>query len=526
MRSWCSILSPVVISPVPILALALAAGCGGNDSTGPAQVSSVALVSGDQQAGIAGRALAAPLVAEANDAGGHPIAGVTLQFAVTAGGGQVEPAEATTDAQGQAAVTFTLGATPGGAQQVTVTAAGTDQSATFNATASAPPTAMNASAGSGQSALAGVAVAEAPAVRVVDAGGHPVGGVQVRFIVTRGGGTIEGGVKVTGADGVAAADAWTMGPTGVNVVEATADGESLTGEPATFVATTTPAGGLDIVVRFSGTATASQQIAFAEAEVRWESVITNDFSDALVNEPAGACGDGTPALNETLDDLLILASVQTIDGPGSILAQAGPCLLRDENGNGQIEVGDFPGVGVMQFDEADLDLVERNGVLGATVMHEMGHVLGFGVLWGFEGLLVDPSQPPANGNDPHFPDAATVAAFDAAGGTLYADGAKVPVENTGGPGTADLHWRESVFDHELMTGFVNVGPEPLSAITIASFAAEGYSVDPTAADPYTLPLAAARASGRRSGLALGRDIAPTPLRLLGRDGRVTRTIRP
>ena len=57
----------------------------------------------------------------------------------------------------------------------------------------------------------------------------------------------------------------------------------------------------------------------------------------------------------------------------------------------------------MQFDEADLELVEEEGVLGAVVSHEMGHVLGFGVLWGVEGLLVDPSQPPNNGDDPHFP---------------------------------------------------------------------------------------------------------------------------
>ena len=101
-----------------------------------------------------------------------------------------------------------------------------------------------------------------------------------------------------------------MGPTGVNVVEATADNETLTGEPATFVATTTPAGGMDIVVRFVGTATAEQLLAFAEAEVRWESVITNDLSDAQAIADAGDCGDGSPAVNEPVDDLLILASVQ------------------------------------------------------------------------------------------------------------------------------------------------------------------------------------------------------------------------
>jgi hypothetical protein len=521
MRSWC-------LTSSALVALVCAAACGGNDSTEPPDVASVRAVAGNGQVGVAGRALAAPLVAEADDAGGHPLAGVTLQFAVSAGGGQVQPAEATTDGQGRASVTYTLGSTPGSAQQVTATASGTDFSVSFSATASAPPTAMNAAAGSGQSALAGAPVAEPPAVRVVDANGQPVGGVQIHFAVTRGGGSVTGDVKLTGADGVATADSWILGPSGVNVVEATADAETLTGEPATFVATTTPAAGLDIVVRFLGTATASQQLAFAEAETRWESIITNDLSDAFVDVPANqACGDvTTPALNEDIDDLLILADVEPIDGPGSVLAQAGPCLIRDENGNEAIDVGDFPGVGLMQFDEDDLELVEQNGVLDATVLHEMGHVLGFGTLWQAMDLLADPSQPPNNGNDPHFPNAGAVAAFNAAGGTGYNASAKVPVENTGGDGTADLHWRESVFDNELMTGFVNLGAEPLSAITIAAMAAEGYSVNPLAAEAYTLPLAALRASGRRPGIALGRDIARIPLRLLGRDGRVTRTIHP
>jgi hypothetical protein len=386
---------------------------------------------------------------------------------------------------------------------------------------------MSPIAESGQSALAGAAVPEAPAVRVVDAGGQPVGGVSVRFLVTRGGGVVQGGVKITGADGVAAADAWTMGASGVNVVEATADGESLTGEPATFVATTTPASGLDIVVRFIGSATASQQLAFAEAQVRWESVITNDLSDASVNVPAdSACVPlQTPALNEDVDDLLILASVERIDGPGSIVAQAGPCLLRDADGDESPDVGEFPGVGIMQFDEADPQLFNT-----ATVTHEMGHVLGFGVLWGFEGLLANPSVLPNHDSDPqidsHFPDPATVAAFDAAGGTNYHDGEKVPVENLNGLTTADVHWRESVLDNELMTGFVSPDPQPLSAITIASFAAEGYSVNPAAADAYSLPLAAARAAWRQPGIALVGDIAPVELRVLGRDGRVKRKIRP
>jgi hypothetical protein len=38
-----------------------------------------------------------------------------------------------------------------------------------------------------------------------------------------------------------------------------------------------------------------------------------------------------------------------------------------------------------------------------------------------------------------------------------------------------------------MTGFVNHGPMPLSAITVGSLADLGYMVNPLAADPYTVP---------------------------------------
>ena len=63
----------------------------------------------------------------------------------------------------------------------------------------------------------------------------------------------------------------------------------------------------------------------------------------------------------------------------------------------------------------------------------------------------------------------------------------VPVANTGGPGTADAHWRESVFDNELMTGYIDSGSNPLSAVTVGSLADIGYGVDLAASDPYGRP---------------------------------------
>ena len=68
------------------------------------------------------------------------------------------------------------------------------------------------------------------------------------------------------------------------------------------------------------------------------------------------------------------------------------------------------------------------------------------------------------------------------------DGSRpVPVENTGGPGTRDSHWREDVFRNELMTGFIGDSGNPMSGVTIGSLKDLGYQVDMSAAEPYSLP---------------------------------------
>jgi hypothetical protein len=68
----------------------------------------------------------------------------------------------------------------------------------------------------------------------------------------------------------------------------------------------------------------------------------------------------------------------------------------------------------------------------------------------------------------------------------------VPLENTGGAGTAESHWKEGttalpVFDNELMTGFIDVSPNPLSSMTIGSLTDVGYTVNNADNDVYTIP---------------------------------------
>jgi len=174
----------------------------------------------------------------------------------------------------------------------------------------------------------------------------------------------------------------------------------------------------------------------------------------------------------------------------------------------------------MQFDTADLAGLQSSGLLGLVIQHEMAHVMGLGTLWDDLGLLV--VTDPLCQLDPYFTGTQANIAFDDVGGTGYT-GNTVPVANTGGGGTACGHWRESVFDNELMTGYIDSGSNPLSIVSVESFEDMGYAVDPTGADAYTLPGAApAPLAGASSGKRpLVNDIWRGPAYAVDERGRLT-----
>jgi hypothetical protein len=276
-------------------------------------------VSGDGQSAPAGQQLPQPLVVEALDLGGNPIPGLEVRFTVTEGGGSVTPDIATTGPDGRASASFTLAPAQGGGHRVQATVTGTASSVTFAATAGAPPTGLTIFAGNGQSAPPGAPVAVAPAVRLLDGTGQPVAGAEVQFTVTRGGGSVASATAVSNASGVASSGNWILGASGVNTLTASVPGLNLEGDPALFVATVRPTTGFDIQIRHQGAPSSAQLLAFAEAEVRWESLITGDLPNVQVTVGAGSCGVGSPALSETVDDVLILANLSPIVGTGRVL---------------------------------------------------------------------------------------------------------------------------------------------------------------------------------------------------------------
>ncbi len=200
----------------------------------------IAAFSGDGQTGTIGLALAQPLVARVSAADGGPVAGVDVTFSAQTGGGSVTTATVATDTLGLAATTVTLGALAGA--QTFRASAGSAGQVTFTVTAlptGGTPTTILKVAGDGQSGPVETLLPVAPRVRVVDALGAGMAGVDVQFAVTSGGGSVGNPTVTTDTGGYAQTD-WLLGTaTGMNAV--TASLPAYSGVAAvTFTATATP----------------------------------------------------------------------------------------------------------------------------------------------------------------------------------------------------------------------------------------------------------------------------------------------
>jgi hypothetical protein len=464
----------------------------------------VTKVSGDEQTAPVGTALPIPLRVRVTDSGGQGIPLVSVTFSVTVGNGVITGEAAVTDSGGVAELgSWTLGPVAGANNLRAVVGGGDLAPVFFSATGTpGPPASMTLNGGDGQSALVGAPVPIPPTVRITDAFYNPVPGVAVSFSVAPGQGSVTGSPARTDSNGVAGVTSWTLGPDpGVNIVTAATAGL----DEVVFSATATgavPVGEFSVELQFMTSVDPEQEAIFREAAARWQEVIVGDIPDFTGVLPAGGCQPVEET--EGVDDVKIYISVVPIDGAGGVLGQAGPCYIW--NPDGRI----LPITGIVRLDEADVAEMLTKGLLEDVIIHEIGHVLGIGTLWNASpnAFLVG-----GGGSDPYFDGAGAVAAFDAAGGSDRST-PKVPVENTGGAGTRDAHWRETVLNAELMTGWIEPPgtPNPLSMITIASLADMGYVVNMAAADPYLVfsPLAApAQDTGTR--VFLKELPPPTPI---------------
>src|SRR6185312_4118828 len=148
---------------------------------------SLTLLSGDGQRAPAGRRVAQPITVQVVSRSGRPIPGVPVRFALEEGAGRAEPQADSSDAQGIARASWTLGGFPG-RQSLSVSAEGVASPTVV--TAEAEPVAANTRVTLVSEHLqgpAGAALADPVTVRVTDTSGVAMVDVSVGWSVADGG---------------------------------------------------------------------------------------------------------------------------------------------------------------------------------------------------------------------------------------------------------------------------------------------------------------------------------------------------
>lgn len=313
------------------VALSLSA-CGGGDDNGPSPSPDPTRLAFQVQptTTTAGQPITPAVQVALQDASGNLVTAATNPVTLALG---VNPSGATLGGTATAnpvngVATFADLAINKSGTGYTLSATSTGLTAATSAAFDATPipglaAAIAPSAGDGQSATVGQALATNPAVTVTDGLGDPVAGVVVTFAVDAGGGTAAGLEQTTDAAGVATVGPWTLGTTaGLNRLTATSSG--LEGSPVTFTATGT-AGPATAMLQNSGdNQVASLGSAVAEAPSVF---VTDAFENPVVGvgvtfEVTAGGGEVTEASQVTDPD-----GVATV-GSWRLGGTAGPNKLK------------------------------------------------------------------------------------------------------------------------------------------------------------------------------------------------------
>jgi plastocyanin len=218
-----------------LAATVLVGACGGGSSAPPPDntTPTAAAVSGNNQSGRVGQVLPDPLTVSVTD-GGQPAAAVTVNWSTATGSGAVTPASVTTDANGMASSSWTLGAVSGSQTASASVTGATGSPVTFSASAVAGNAATLAKAnGDGQTGEVNTALAAPVQARVTDEFGNAVAGVGVNWSAT--GASVSGATVASDGSGISQVSVMLGGTAGPITIVAESNG--LTGSPLTFDAT-------------------------------------------------------------------------------------------------------------------------------------------------------------------------------------------------------------------------------------------------------------------------------------------------
>jgi adhesin/invasin len=184
-----------------LVAAAVVTACSSESVTAPVLAHRISPVSGaDAQVATVGTVLSSPVSVQVLDQNGAPLAGVSVQFHVVAGGGSVSAPSALTGVDGRASVSWTMGTVAGTDSLLVNTTNGVAIYVAATAIAG-DAAALNKVSGDEQIVAPGAST-DPFVVKAVDQYGNAVAGVTVSWISVSGG-FLSANSTVTGSDGLA-----------------------------------------------------------------------------------------------------------------------------------------------------------------------------------------------------------------------------------------------------------------------------------------------------------------------------------
>ena len=190
------------------------------DDRNPTELSQV---SGKNQSGAPGAALPNPFVVEVKDENGFTFEGVPVAFSVTEGGGSLNTPNATTDSNGRAECTLTLGQVSV-RNTVRVKVEEILQPLTFTAKGIRVANEVSKISGDNQEGFPGEPLSNPLVIEVRDQSDKPLPGVEVTFEATAGGGTLSVTTAKTNSSGRAESRLTLGSSAGTNTVAVSASG--------------------------------------------------------------------------------------------------------------------------------------------------------------------------------------------------------------------------------------------------------------------------------------------------------------